>query len=376
MKAAPKHREISRRLIADITAGRYGVGGRLPSEAQLMKEFGVSRPTVARALLDLQREGLIERRAGSGTYVRERQARPAGTRKLGLLIPGLGSTEIFEVISGELAGLARAHDSVLLWGGSIHPRQDQVLSGDQALKVCEQFIEGGVSGVFFAPFELTGAKEQTSRRIAEKFHDAGVPVILLDRDLVPFPQRSEFDLVGLDNVAGGYLIAEHLIKLGCARIAFIARPQSAPTVDARVAGVREAIVRHGLDLAKDWLQVGDPEDLKFSRRLAAGRRWDAFVCANDHTAALLIRHLEQAGTHVPKDVRVAGFDDAKFATLVSVPLTTIRQPCRDLALTAFRAMLERIAEPTLPARHILLRPRLVVRESCGVYLSRGGKRTG
>lgn len=370
MKAAPKHREISRRLLAEITAERYGVGGRLPSEAQLVKEYRVSRPTVARALLDLQREGLIERRAGSGTYVRERQARPAGTRKLGLLIPGLGSTEIFEVISGELAGLARAHDCILLWGGSIHPRQDQVLSGDQAMKVCDQFIEGGVSGVFFAPFELTGGREQTSRRLAEKFQEAGIPVLLLDRDLVPFPQRSEFDLVGLDNLAGGYLVAEHLIKLGCERIAFVMRPLSAPTVDARVAGVREALVRHGLDLARDWLQIGDPEDLKFSRRLAAGRHWDALVCANDHTAALVIRGLERAGTQVPRDVRVVGFDDAKFATLISVPLTTIRQPCREIALTAFRAMLERIADPTLPARNILLRPRLVVRESCGVYLAK------
>ena len=140
--------------------------------------------------------------------------------------------------------------------------------------------------------------------------------------------------------------------------------------DARIAGVREAIVRHGLELARDWVQIGDPEDLKFVRRLAAGRRWDAFVCANDHTAALLIRHLKQAGAHVPKDVRIAGFDDAKFATLVSVPLTTVRQPCRDIAVTAFRAMLERIADPTLPTRNMLLRPRLVVRESCGVYLQK------
>jgi DNA-binding LacI/PurR family transcriptional regulator len=373
MKHTPKHREISRRLLAEIAAGRYPAGGRLPSEAQLVKEYHVSRPTVGRALLDLQRDGLIERRAGSGTYVCERQERLSGGRPLGLLIPGLGTTEIFELISGELAGLARAHDRVLLWGGSIHPRQDQVLSADQALKVCAQFIQGGVNGVFFAPFELTGGKEQTSRRIADTFRDAGIAVMLLDRDLLPFPQRSEFDLVGLDNLSAGHLLAEHLIKLGCERIAFVLRPLSAPTVDARVAGVREAIIRHGLELAQDWVQPGDPEDVKFVRRLAAGRRWDALVCANDHTAALLIRHLEAAGARVPQEVRVVGFDDAKFATLVSVPLTTVRQPCRDIAHAAFRAMLERIAEPTLPARNILLRPRLVVRESCGVYLPRADK---
>jgi len=67
---------------------------------------------------------------------------------------------------------------------------------------------------------------------------------------------------------------------------------------------------------------------------------------------------------------VAGFDDVKYATLVSVPLTTIHQPCRDIAVMAFRTMMERLAEPTLPARSISLTPRLVVRESCGAYLPR------
>jgi len=72
---------------------------------------------------------------------------------------------------------------------------------------------------------------------------------------------------------------------------------------------------------------------------------------------------------VPRDVRMAGFDDVRFATLVSVPLTTVHQPCREIAVTAFRAMLERIADPTLPPRLLLLSPRLVIRESCGAYVA-------
>jgi DNA-binding GntR family transcriptional regulator len=67
MKNSPKHRDISRQLLAEIATGKHDPAGRLPSEAQLVKRFGVSRPTVARALRDLQSEGLIERRAGSGT---------------------------------------------------------------------------------------------------------------------------------------------------------------------------------------------------------------------------------------------------------------------------------------------------------------------
>lgn len=195
-------------------------------------------------------------------------------------------------------------------------------------------------------------------------------MVLLDRDLRNFPQRSDFDLVCLDNMASGYMVGEHLIKLGCRRLFFVARPMSAATVDARIAGVREALARHRIEPDPGWIRNGDPSDLKFVRSLVAGKQADGFICANDNTAALLMRSIEVCGFRTPKDFRVAGFDDVKYATLVSPPLTTIHQPCPDLATIAFRTMLERLAEPTLPARSILLPPHLVVRESCGAYLPR------
>src|SRR5947209_18015901 len=98
MPAEPKHRVISRELLSEIAAGRFSPTGRLPSEAQLVKRFAVSRPTVGRALRDLQDQGLIERRVGSGSYVRLPGSGLPVTdrRRLGLLIPGLGTTDIFE----------------------------------------------------------------------------------------------------------------------------------------------------------------------------------------------------------------------------------------------------------------------------------------
>jgi DNA-binding LacI/PurR family transcriptional regulator len=77
---------------------------------------------------------------------------------------------------------------------------------------------------------------------------------------------------------------------------------------------------------------------------------------------------------VPQDIRVVGFDDVKHASLVTPALTTIHQPCRDIAVIAFRCMMERIVDPTLPRRNLSLTPRLVVRESCGAYLGRSSAR--
>lgn len=368
--ADPKHRRISRDLKQAILTGRYSAGARLPSEAQLVRQHAVSRPTVIRALRDLEKEGLIERRMGSGSFVRRPEAASGAARQLGLLIPGLGRTEIFELICGELASLARAQDFSLLWGGSAHPRHDADLSLEQARQICDQFIERRVNGVFFAPFELIPRREEANRDLAERLRQAGIPVILIDRDFGPFPKRSDFDLVGLDNMAAGFLLAEHFLKLGCERFAFVARLHSASTVDARIAGVRAALANERLELSPQWVHLGDPTDLRFVRRLMAGHRWDVLLCANDNTAAELLQTLQRGGYRVPEDVRLAGFDNVRYATLLARPLTTIHQPCREIAVAALRAMLDRLAEPSLPPRSQLLSPSLVIRETCGAYLQR------
>jgi len=285
-------------------------------------------------------------------------------------VPGLASTEIFQIICGEIAGLARVHEYGLLWGGSTNPRVDTDASLKHAEEICKQFIERKVSGVFFAPAELQPGQEEANTQLAESLREAGIPVVLIDRDLSNFPRRSDFDLVGVDNLTGGYMLAEHLIKLGCRKLHFVARPLSASTVNARIAGIREALVRNRLEPDPGWIRTGDPADVKFVRSLVAGRQADALICANDDTAAVLLRSLESQGVHVPHDVRVVGFDDVKYATLVSVPLTTIHQPCRDIAIIAYQTMMKRLAEPALPVQSITLTPRLVVRESCGAYLPR------
>ena len=81
-----KHGEITRELRNEIASGKYGTDGRLPSEAQLVKRFGVSRPTTAQALRTLEHEGLLERRAGSGTFVTREHLSRTGRRQMGMIV--------------------------------------------------------------------------------------------------------------------------------------------------------------------------------------------------------------------------------------------------------------------------------------------------
>ena len=322
--------------------------------------FGASRPTVNRALRELQLAGIIERRVGSGSYVRDNVATRGYT--FGLLIPELGRTEIFEPIC---RGMAEAqHDShhVLLWGSSL---SDSANLEQQASQACRQLVAKKVSGVFFAPLELTPQRDAINRNIAEVFDKAGIPVVLLDRDLVSYPARSRYDLVGLDNRRAGYVVTSHLLNAGCRRVIFVGRPDSAPTVDARIAGYREALGDAPGSLDPSVCRI-EPESREEVRVMLAKFRPDGIVCANDFTAAHLLKTLNDLGVSVPAEIRMAGIDDVKYASLLSVPLTTIHQPCADMGAIAVSTMIERLHHPKLPARDIMLNFHLVIRDSCGI----------
>jgi GntR family transcriptional regulator of arabinose operon len=356
-----KHRQVFEQVLADIESGKLKDGERLPSEAELVQQFASSRPTVARALRDLQNLGLVERKVGSGTYVRKAQ-KPLESWRFGLLIPGLGSTEIFEPICGQLARLAQRQHHTLLWGDFGDKRGE----ADAGLieQVCDSYIRQMVAGVFFAPLELTENKDRVNQSVIAALEAARIPIVLLDRDIVAFPQRSRFDLVGIDNRRAGFLIADHLIKLGCRRIDFLARPGSAPTVMLRIAGYREALLSSGIAPDPRWVHSGEPTDDNSVRQIASDGA-TAIICANDLTAANLMRTLDALGFSVPREIRVVGFDDVRYAELLRPSLTTIHQPCVDIGTIAMQAMLERIGNPTFPPRDILAQPTLIVRQSCG-----------
>jgi len=352
-----KHQRIRQTLTDAIAGGDYAPGQRLPSESELVKTFGASRPTVNRALRELQLSGIIERRAGSGSYVRADAV--ARGHLFGLLIPELGLTEIFEPICRGMAEAQPGSHHALLWGKSL---TDSENVEEQAAHACRQLVAKSVSGVFFAPLELTPEKDAINRRIADVFDRAGIPIVLLDRDLVAYPDRSQYDLVGIDNRRAGYTITAHLLKQGCRRAVFLGRPRSAPTVDARIGGYREAMTDAGLEPHACRIDPGDRRDVA---RILEETRPDGFVCANDFTAAVLLRTLDALNVAVPTDVRLAGVDDVKYASLLSVPLTTIRQPCADIGAVAIRTMLERLSHPTTPPRDVLLNFHLVIRDSSG-----------
>jgi DNA-binding LacI/PurR family transcriptional regulator len=351
MPALPKYAVIFQTLHEAIQRGDYGPGDRLPSEMALSRRFRASRPTVAQALRELQKLNLIERHAGAGSFVSRREPAKAGT--LGLIADGLVATEIAVPLSIEITRAAQVAGWALLLGGPLGDRQPE--------EVALEWKERGVAGVFFAPIEHHPVRAGVNHAIVERLHHHGISVVLLDRDISEFPERSECDLVATDDFFAGFDVAMHVLQQGRRSVGFLARPEFPSTTDLRLAGVRAAVAR--VEDARLEFFIGRPEDAGFVQAILKRNRCDAFVCSNDATAAQLMQTLSKLGRRLPREALVAGFDDVRYARLLTPALTTMRQPYSELGVTALEAMLSRLRHPRAPARRILLRAQLVERAS-------------
>ena len=348
----PKHRQIFQVLSREIMAGRYQPGEKFPSEASLVNRFHVSRITVGRAVRDLGERGLVERFAGSGTYVRAPAEPQRKGLLFGLIIPDLGATEIFEPICQGIANAPEAAGHALLWPHAAPgPNREQ-----QALELCDQCIERQVAGVFFAPLERTPRATEVNHDVIAALKKAAIPLVLLDRRPYESAARGRCDLVSIDNQRAGFLAAGHLLECGARNIAFIAFRGQASSVAGRILGYKQAL-RHRPAKVFQF----QPADLP--ALAGEAREFDAFVCSNDHIAGHLMLALLAKSIRIPQDVRIVGIDDVAYAALLPVPLTTIHQPCREIGETALRLLLERIAHPRMPARDTLLDCDLIVRQS-------------
>src|SRR5258706_2403473 len=186
--------------------------------------------------------------------------------------------------------LSKPHS--LLWGHSMGEASQQEKDAEH---LCHRYGAQKVSGVFFAPLEYTPEKDAVNKRIVSALDRAGIQVVLLDRCFAPYSMRSKYDLVGIDNRRAGFLITQHLLLHRVKRVAFIAKPMSASTVLARIAGYREALFAYGIPLQQNLVCRLLLEKKNFIRKVLKDCRPDAIVCGNDFTAARVMASLVSQG---------------------------------------------------------------------------------
>lgn len=322
----------------EIESGKQIYGTIMPTETELANKYKVSRPTIAKVYNTLQEDGYVIKKPGTGTTVIYKSKKQKFT--FGLLLPGAGESEIFSIINDRFLSHSRNGKFDCLWEGTTTSSAE--MRRELIEKCTNDYIAQKVNGIFFAPLERVNDAEELNLKICEKISSAGIPIVLVDRDIVEFPLRSGFDLVGLDNFSAGYSMGEHLIKMGCEKIHFFYRPDSAYSVKLRLYGVAAALRNYHLRFDKENDICGNPEDLDFVRNIPYVHGKTGIVCANDSTAAVLMSSLDAVGVRIASDVLVCGYDDMKYAKHLKYTLTSYRQPCEQITDTAIDLMVRRV----------------------------------
>jgi len=176
--------------------------------------------------------------------------------------------------------------------------------------------------------------------------------------------------VAVDDRLGGRLAVDHLLETGHDRIAFVGGPQSLGQVRDRRDGALAALEDAGrpaetlvrVDTTALSVAEGRAAGERIAGMPAAGRPTAAF-CANDLLALGLLQQYVALGLRVPQDLAIVGYDDIVFASAAAVPLTSVRQPRRELGRTAAQLLLDEATNPDHEHQQVLFTPELVARAS-------------
>lgn len=212
-----------------------------------------------------------------------------------------------------------------------------------------------VDGLIFATARL---KHPTIAALAND----GFPVVLVNRRM----DDPEVPSVTADDEAGVSMALQHLVDLGHTSIAYLAGPQETSTGKERLAAFRRVMKRHGLDAtmvarARQWSE--DEGTRAMGELMSKHKGFTAVVAGNDLLALGCYDYLDQESLSCPDDVSVVGFNDIQFVDKVRPGLTTISLPQYEIGATASRLLLERLREPHLPLRQVVLPVTPVVRGS-------------
>ena len=303
----------------------------------------VSQRTKDRVLKAIDELGFVRNDAA-------RQLRAGHSRTIGLIVLDVGNPFFTSVVRAA-EDAAALHGSAVLLGDSGHD------AGREANYI-DLFQEQRVQGLLISP-----VGDVTER--LDLLRERGVPTVLVDR----LADEEKFSSVAVDDDAGGYLAARHLLDTGRRRLAFVGGPTSIRQVADRLQGAQRAVKEESdatLEvLASDAMTVLAGRSVG-NALVERGRDElpDGIFCANDLLALGVMQSLTMTHTfRIPEDVALIGYDDIDFAVSAVVPLSSIRQPTEALGRTAIELLAEEVESQNPTHRSVVFTPELVVRQS-------------
>ncbi len=348
-------REELRRRLEEMIRAENLWGQRLASDRELAARLGANRRTLQKALADLEANGLIERRRGSGTVVRQRDAagRAPGIARLAIIADRHHEKEPgwqyqAEMIRGMLGQGRRLRAACTVLALDRAEERERIWSAREM---------AGFNGFLLVSIE--------DRVLAKHLLDLRRgAVVLVDRALRDMPVTSVLD----GSFEGMRSVVLHLVRLGHRRIAFFHERGLALVNTEKFDGYRSALKSRDIDLDEKLVacpQTPQPKEEYAERAieelLGLEASPTAIVASRDHRALTLIDVIERRGLQVGRDVSVAGFGDTAVRMGLSDRLTSCRIYPRRFGSEAVRAALAPASGNEV--RTIIVPDRLMIRES-------------
>lgn len=279
-----------------------------------------------------------------------RTLRSGKTREVGVLVPDMGNPHYWQLLTG-IEREAHLHDYTLLIFHSALVESEEAVG---LRELAGRRIDGLVLISSFPPSWPTTIKRLSSQHS---------PIVDLSN------VESPFDRVMSDYRSGTRELMDHLLGYGHRQIGFVYGVASEKVGLDRLEPYREALRAQRLPEEPELVAhcgTTVEEGYKAARSLLGRRdRPTAIIAINDLQAITVLRAAADLGLSVPGDVSVAGFDDVPFSRLLTPSLTSVHRDTEKVGQTAFRLLLERMADPLLPRRTERADSRLVIRESTG-----------
>ncbi|MFI8002663.1 LacI family DNA-binding transcriptional regulator [Streptomyces sp. NPDC086010] len=317
--------------------------------ADVAREAGVSKTTVSRVInlkgeVDGSTAARVREVIADLGYVPSSGAvglARGRSRTVGMLVPSLTWPWMGEVLQGVVDTVEAADHGLLLF------------TCNRGAESVERFTTQ-VSARAFDGLVVV-EPENTLGRLTV-LHRSGLPIVLID-DRGHHP---EFPSVVTTNHEGGASAARHLRAAGRTRPLVLTGPRHFGCVNDRLAGFRSVLPT---ELVVDGDFTERRGRLAVEELLAAGVDFDSVFALNDISATGVLRALRAAGRRVPEDVAVVGFDDIPMAEHTEPPLTTVRQPTRQMGEAAALLLLSHLGGTAVPDGPVVLPTELVVRHS-------------
>ncbi|WP_433518701.1 LacI family DNA-binding transcriptional regulator [Nonomuraea sp. CA-143628] len=218
-------------------------------------------------------------------------------------------------------------------------------------------ISAGRRALIAVTSELTSAQLTALSR-------AHLPLVVIDPLNLPSVRVTS---IGSTNFTGGFAATQHLLSLGHRRIAYLGGPASAACNQARLHGYRAAMEAEGVPVPPAYVQTGrfhyHDGMVTGAAVLDLAQAPTAIFAANDEMALGVMEAARARGLRIPEDLSVVGFDDTQLAPMASPPLTTVRQPLREMGGVALRTALRLAAGEKIDSHHVELATELIVRGS-------------